>query len=248
MALSLSSLLLLHPSIVLYPEAALQFYINCGPPAESRVVAAGANIGRGICPLVSVGLFLLVGACSSGVDLRTINPRVIRDSTCASYQWDLFAERLQARRSFQARHRRRCASASAGSHIHRRSGSASSGLAMRAGAGRSVRRDHGSGGWSSVTTTEDCPQFEGWSYRCQHMESVWTRAKNSSGSTEAAVALCLWDASRAMHRSLVSVTNVQTLLAATCSGSNRLPTSFAPLISHQPGSRWGRSQPRPTRR
>ena len=35
----------------------------------------------------SVGLFLLVGACSSGVDLRAINPRVIRDSSGASFRW-----------------------------------------------------------------------------------------------------------------------------------------------------------------
>lgn len=35
----------------------------------------------------SVGLFLLASACSSGVDLRAINPRVIRDSSGASFRW-----------------------------------------------------------------------------------------------------------------------------------------------------------------
>ena len=81
----------------------------------------------------------------------------------------------------------------------------------------------------------DCPQFDGFSYRCQHGICQDESKAPTRIDYADAVALCLWDALRPVRctDSLVSVTSVQNALAATCTGQLDCPLPL-PLSCHQP--------------
>ena len=147
-------------------------------------MAAGASIWTwGVCPLVRSAC-----SCSSALARQAwIFGRSIPGSSETAPVRRISGSvrrTLAGPRRFQARHRRRCASASAGiTHSSALASSASerTGNARR-GPGRSVRRDHGSGGRSSATTTETVRSLRD-SAIAASTESVRTRAKNPSGST-----------------------------------------------------------------
>ena len=192
------------------------------------------NMGRIL--VGPVALLLLCGACSSGTDLRTINPRVIRDSTGESYQWicsqnDCRPEALSDTPSAPLCFGERGYYTSIGYRFVSivADWQCAQGTApiceMGPWFGRVVVCDNDG----------DCPQFDGFSYRSQHGSCQDESKAPTRIDYAAAVALCLWDALRPVRctDSLVSVTSVQNALAATCTGQLDCPLPL-PLSCHQP--------------
>ena len=184
----------------------------------------------------SVLFFLLVGACSTGTDLRAINPRVIRDSTGESFQWicsqnacrpELILDRLLPPLCFGER--------AYFTFIGYRFISIVADWDCAQGVGPLCEVGPGFGRVVVCEQDGDCPQFEGFSYRCQHGICQDESKELARIDFDAAVALCLWDALRPARctDAPISLTSALTALTATCSGRTDCPLPLPPSC-HQP--------------
>lgn len=187
------------------------------------------------CFYVSV-LCFLVGACSPGTDLRAINPRVVRDSTGASYQWicskndcrpEALADSPLPPLCFGER------------GYYTFAGYRFVSIVTDWGCAEGVAPICETGPWfGRIVVCEqdgDCPQFDHFDYRC-----VRGMCQDESKAPEridfdAAAALCLWDSLRPAHCTdrPLSVANVETALDATCAGRTDCPLPL-PSLCHQP--------------